>query len=204
MTAANSLKSTGVCKLLIRLLWVSLGFTVISSLFSVIEVLLPSVYQNIALIDALQAMLGVLIHLTSFVFFIIWIYRIHVDLKNLFTNYPITPGGALARYLIPFYNVWGVWNTLSTFAERFSTEGGDLTSLSKKLKSLIPFFYALSFISNTLNRLLLKQTFSGDGEMNPVLVLVSCIIDVGLTVAFLELAKTMGSTITQKAKREIA
>ncbi|BAY86645.1 hypothetical protein NIES267_61560 [Calothrix parasitica NIES-267] len=98
MTAPNSLKSTGVCKLLIRLFWINLGFTISSSLFFVIEVLLPFIYQNIALIDALQAIVGFLVHLTSFVVFMIWMYRIHVDLKSFFTDYPITPGGA--TYLI--------------------------------------------------------------------------------------------------------
>ena len=69
---------------------------------------------------------------------------------------------------------------------------------------MIPFLYALSFISNALNRLLLKQALSGDGQMNPILLLVTCPVDIGLIIAFLELAKTMGSTITQTAKREIA
>ena len=204
MTAYKSLKSTGICKLLIRLFRISLGFTISSSLFSLIEVLLPSVYQNIVLIDALQAIVGFLVHLTSFVVFMIWMYRIHVDLKIFFTDYPITPGGSLARYLIPFYNIWGIWNTLSTFAERFSKESGDIKELSDNLKKLIPLLYALSFISNALNRLLLKQALSGDGQMNPILLLITCPIDIGLTIAFLELAKTMGSTITKKAKREIA
>lgn len=203
MTAASSLKSTGVCKLLISLFWVRLGFAIVTTLFSVIEVALPSLYQIITVIDGLQAIGVLVINLSSAIVFIIWIHRIHADLKNLFTDYPITPGGALARFLIPFYNIWGIWNTLSTFAEWFNKEGGDLISLSNKLKSLIPFLYAFTFISRGLDRILFRQAFSEQGEIDPILLLISCVVDVGLAVALLLVSKTMGKILTQKVKREV-
>lgn len=199
MTASSSLKSTGVCKFLIYLYWISLGLIVSFSLFSLIELLLPSVFQNIDLINSLFISSRRIVRLITFVIFMIWIYRIHVDVKNFFTDYPITPGGALARFIIPFYNIWGIWNTLFTFAERFSRESKDIKKLSDYLKTLIPFIYGFTFFANALSRFLQAVE-----QMNSIFFLVICLLDISLNIAFLELVKTMGKTITQQAKRKIA
>ncbi|MBF2006589.1 MAG: hypothetical protein IGS49_14255 [Chlorogloeopsis fritschii C42_A2020_084] len=101
------------------------------------------------------------------------------------------------------YNIWGVWNTLSTFRESFHKEGGDLTSLSEKLKTLIPLLYAFTASSNVLGRLVFSNVSKNpQGQIPPLLLLISCIVDVGLAFVLLELVKTMRTAIAQKAKRE--
>jgi len=49
-------------------------------------------------------------------------YRLHLDLSNIFPGYPLSPGGSLARLNIPLYNIWGIWNTFATIADHFKRE----------------------------------------------------------------------------------
>jgi hypothetical protein len=135
----------------------------------------------------------------------IWLYRLHADLRDIFKEYPITPGGAIARFLIPIYSLWGIANTLSTFADRFKGEGEDLTRLSEQVRSLIGPLYGFMIGSNLLNRLAFTEVVKNpEDKFLPFWFLFSCILDLGLTAILLQLAKTMQTAITQKAKSAIS
>ncbi|MBC1238188.1 MULTISPECIES: DUF4328 domain-containing protein [Nostoc] len=202
---AESLKSAGVGRLLVRLLWVLLGVGLVSTLFSLLQVIAQPLYQLLAFLDGLVSIISLILGVTSVIVFLIWLHRLHADLKNLFQEYPISPGGAIARFLIPIYSLWGIANTLSTFADRFKGEGGDLTSLSEKVRSLIAPLYGLMIGSNTVGRIAFTEAAKNPNDkFLPVWFLLSCILDVGLTAILLQLAKTMRTAITQKAKRAIS
>ncbi len=202
---AESLKSAGVGRLLVRLLWVVLGVGLVSTLFSLLQVIAQPLYQLLAFLDGLVSIISLILGVTSVIVFLIWLHRLHADLKNLFQEYPISPRGAIARFLIPIYSLWGIANTLSTFADRFKGEGGDLTSLSEKVRSLIAPLYGLMIGSNAVGRIAFTQAAKNpDDKFLPVWFLLSCILDVGLTAILLQLAKTMRTAITQKAKRAIS
>ncbi|WP_392531526.1 DUF4328 domain-containing protein [Nostoc sp. C117] len=202
---ANSLKSSGVGKLLVRLLWLLLGFGLVSTFFSLLQVIAQPVYQVFGSLDGLVSIVSLILSLISLVVFFIWLHRLHADLKNLFEEYPITPGGAIARFIIPIYSLWGMANTLSTFAERFKVEGGDLTALSEEVRSLIAPLYGFIIGSNALNRIALTQAVKNpDDKFLPVWFLLAGFVDLGLTFTWLKLTKTMGTAVTQKAKRTIS
>ncbi len=93
---ASSLKSAGVGRLLVLL-----GFGIASTLLSLLQVIAKPLYQLLGSLDSLVSIVSLFISLTSMIVFLIWLYRFHADLKNLFKEYPITPGGAIARFLIP-------------------------------------------------------------------------------------------------------
>jgi hypothetical protein len=69
------------------------------------------------------------------VVFFIWVYRVHVDLGNLYPGYSITPRRAIARILVPIYNIWGFTRLLGTFESRLRQEEGRLAELGAKLRS---------------------------------------------------------------------
>lgn len=124
MTPANSLKSTGMSKILIILLQFRLVIAIVPTVFRAIPALLANLISvNILVGFALQISLSLLMFIITFVIFIIWIYRIHVHLKKIFEDYPITPSGALTRVLIPLYNIFAFPNMISTFAECFGEQG---------------------------------------------------------------------------------
>ncbi|MDZ8188923.1 MAG: DUF4328 domain-containing protein [Nostoc sp. ChiSLP02] len=202
---AESMKSVGVGKLLVRLLWVVLGIGLVSTVFSLLDVVAQPLYRLLALLDGMVSIVAFIVSLVSGVVFLIWLHRLHADLKNLFHEYPITPGGAIARFIIPIYSLWGIANTLSTFADRFKGEGGDLTSLSEKVRGLIAPLYTFMIGSNFVNRIAMRQAAKNpEDRFVPIYFLLSCILDVCLTVILLQLAKTMRTAITQKAKRAIS
>jgi hypothetical protein len=200
-----SLKSAGIGRLLVRLLWVLLGFGVASTLLSLLQVIAKPLYELLASLDALLSIVTLLFSLISIIVFMIWLYRLHADLKDIFKEYPITPGGAIARFLIPIYSLWGIANTLSTFADRFKGEGEDLTRLSEQVRSLIGPLYGCMIGSNLVNRLAFTEAVKNpEDKFLPFWFLFSCILDLGLTAILLQLAKTMRTAITQKAKSAIS
>lgn len=54
---------------------------------------------------------------------LIWLYRLHASLRITERNYPISPWGAIARFIIPFYSFWGIWNIFATLAQQFKLQG---------------------------------------------------------------------------------
>ncbi|MBN3879203.1 MULTISPECIES: DUF4328 domain-containing protein [unclassified Nostoc] len=203
--AASSLKSASVGRLLVRLLWVLLGFGIASTLLSLLEVIAKPLYQLLASLDALISVVTLLFSLISIIVFLIWLYRLHADLKNIFKEYPITPGGAIARFLIPIYSLWGIANTLSTFADRFKLEGGELTRLSEEVRMSIGPLYGFMMGSNFVNRIAFQEAAKNpQDQFLPFWFLFSGILDLGFTFTLLLLAKTMRTAVTQKAKRAIS
>ncbi|MEH1865016.1 MAG: DUF4328 domain-containing protein [Nostoc sp.] len=203
--AVISLKSASIGRLLVRLLWVLLGFGVASTLLSLLQVIAKPLYELLASLDALLSIVTLLFSLISIIVFMIWLYRLHADLRDIFKEYPITPGGAIARFLIPIYSLWGIANTLSTFADRFKGEGEDLTRLSEQVRSLIGPLYGCMIGSNLVNRLAFTEAIKNpEDKFLPFWFLFSCILDLGLTAILLQLAKTMRTAITQKAKSAIS
>ncbi|HEY9647410.1 MAG TPA: hypothetical protein V6C88_13615 [Chroococcidiopsis sp.] len=194
-----TLKSTGIAGVMMPTLKVRLWFAIASALFSLTEVVLPFVYAPLEPLDAIVASLALLINLITLVMALIWIYRLHVDLRQLYPDYPITPGGALARFMIPFYNIWGIWNTLMTIAGRFKTEDDIIQAAGNRVKANVPIFYAVSITSNILNRITLQQTLENPESVSAVLVLITTLVDVGLSYILIEIARAAIAGINQKA-----
>lgn len=202
--AASSLKSVGIGKFLVRLLWVLIGFGIISTLFSGLAVVAEPLYNLIASVDGLISIVSLLLSVTSIIIFLIWLHRIHADLKNLFPEYPITPGGAIARFIIPIYSLWGIYNTLVTFAAKFKEEGGDLIRSSEQVRSLIEPLYGFMIGSRFMNRVVFEASKNPDDKFLPLWILLSCFLDLGFIVVLLQLTKTMRTAVNQKAKRTVA
>lgn len=204
-SSTYTLKSAGIGKVLLQIFWVRLGFSIASGLFSLLEVTAKPVYQLIAVLDGLVSIVTVIIVLVSLIVFFIWLHRIHADLKNLFNSYPVTPAGAVAKFLIPIYNIWGIFNVLSTFADRFKPEGGDLTSLGEKVRSAIGLLYALTFGSNTIARFVFNEIRKNpDSASLPFWYLLSGAVDVGLVYVLILVTQAMQKAVAQKAKRAVA
>jgi hypothetical protein len=139
--------------------------------------------------------------LISIVLFLVWLYRLHVDLKVLFNDYPITPGGAVARFIIPIYSIWGIWNTLSTFAKRFNQEGGESAKCAEYLNPTIGGFYSLTITSNMLNREYSRMQRESP-EIEPLwLFLLNDVVALGLSCLLLLMVKSMSSAVVAKARQ---
>ncbi|HLO50641.1 MAG TPA: hypothetical protein VK211_19645, partial [Kamptonema sp.] len=101
---ATPLKSYGVGRLLIRFIWVNLSLTIFSIIFSLLKAVAPTINATLGSLEQILAIAVLPVLLIMLVLLLVWLYRLHVDLKVLFNDYPITPGGAVARFLIPIYS----------------------------------------------------------------------------------------------------
>ncbi|CBN58694.1 MULTISPECIES: DUF4328 domain-containing protein [Kamptonema] len=198
--AATPLKSQGVSRLLTQFLWANLSLAIISLIFSLLKVIAPTISEALQGLQEILLFVALFIGLVALVLWLVWLYRLHVDLKVLFKDYPITPGGALARFLIPIYSFWGIWNTLSTFGNTFKQEGGELVKWAEQLDPLIGGFYALTIGSNILNREMSRMQRQ-NSEIEPLWFLVSDIVSVFLSVVVLQMVKVMKSAIAEKARQ---
>jgi hypothetical protein len=192
----GALKSKEVGQKLITILWIVLSLSGLFLVFSLLEVSVPSIYYvYFELIDGLLSLLSLLIYLISAILFFIWMYRLHFDLSNVFSDYPITPRGALARLIIPIYCIWGIWNTFATIADHFKNEvEPTIAHAGERLSSWLPFLYIAIFLSSIMFKIFLKVDFSADGAPSlPVMRLASSISDMFLSVVWLQMTRIIFS-----------
>jgi hypothetical protein len=108
------------------------------------------------------------IYRLTVVIMLVWLYRLHASLKTIFSGYPIQPWGAVSRFIIPFYSLWGIWNIFATLANRLKSHEGDLVRLGTSLRRWLLWFYFSMIGSNLLNQIYWFQYRRGlDGNFSP-------------------------------------
>jgi hypothetical protein len=185
-------------------LWFGLGLAIFSLLLSFIKVTTPSVYPLLESLDNFQTTIGFIARLITIAIFLVWMYCLHSDLNQLLKGYPITPRGALARLVIPFYNLWGIWNTFATLGDRLKSAGGDLASWGSALRSWLIGLYITGFASNALHHAIHRQSVSSTGEIvSPALSLLAVTADLFLSIVWLQMARIIRSAVNHRAKRRV-
>lgn len=145
--------------------------------------------------------ISVLIYLFSLVILLVWLHRVHAYLRSIDRNYPITPWGAITRFVIPIYSLWGMWNTLNTLATRLKSQGGQLTRQGKSLKRCIPWLYVALISSNLLDRIYgLGIGITGEENGSPWFYLVNSSTYLFLSLVWLQIARIISQAIAEKAK----
>lgn len=91
------------------------------------------------------------------VYYLIWLYHFHSDVTALFPDYPISSNKALARVLIPYYNIWGFWNIYSTYAKLLQSSGKKTFNDGRIIVFLLPFFYPLFVITKISSRIVYSR-----------------------------------------------
>ncbi|MFD2656311.1 hypothetical protein [Gracilibacillus thailandensis] len=155
-------------------------------------------YQSfISEIDLVISMIYLVLWLITVVFYLVWIHKVHQDLKMFHSQYPITPGGALARILIPFYNIYGLWNVFSTMRNYFKEYSSTL-KFAQIMTTLIPFYYILHWATNVLNQLVSRNQI-----INNHVIFSSYVLDTVLVVIYLFMTKYILESL-QSISKEIS
>ena len=140
------LSSEGSCKALVVLLWIDLALTLVHFPLALHlkDSLSPIPHSTAGWVLLVSILLYVPVFITQIIVFLCWIARVHSDLIFSFPDYPITPGKAVARLLVPVYHVWGVWSVFSTMAMRLKDDETRIShhanSLSRWLLPLVATF----------------------------------------------------------------
>ncbi|MDG0794034.1 hypothetical protein OMP38_26825 [Cohnella ginsengisoli] len=86
------------------------------------------------------------------VIYLIWIYRVHMDLNRLYPHYPRTPGGALSCIMVPVYSLYGVPSVYLTIGTHFQTEASKLKKEGRWVSGLAVPLLILLICANILNQ----------------------------------------------------
>jgi hypothetical protein len=189
-------KSKGVGNILLLFLWVGLILSIFSLATTVPYVYAYDFYYHyLASVDHFVSSFNFVLYYITVIIFLVWMYRIHTDIIRTLPNYNVTPGGALIRLMVPFVNIWGLWNTFSNLSRLFkATELGSYRA-GARLYLLIPFLYLTLYSTSILNRYILREPeFVGD-----TLIAVTVTLEVGMSLVFLMMAKIITNAMKEWA-----
>jgi Domain of unknown function (DUF4328) len=183
-------------------LWIRFGLGGILLFTTIVGLLLPVLYLNVlVVVEGLIGLVTVIVVITSLVMGLIWVHKTHQDMPKLYGSYPIEPGGSLAFFMIPFYNLYGIGHALNTMAKYFLRQP-DSAPAGKTLTQLVIWFYVIGIASNVLARIILTRTLRASETMPLDLIdLISGVVDLGLSWILIQIAAMMHSGIVN-AKRQ--
>ncbi len=96
--------------------------------------------------------MGIVLYYIIVVIYLVWIYRVHMDLGLLFPGFSRSPRRALAELLVPIYNLYGVPAVYREIGSQFADEGGELQKAGKWIRRLAVPLILLIMAMNVFNR----------------------------------------------------
>lgn len=179
------LKSETTANVIKIFLWASIVLTTIGFVTTLIYTINYDFYLQIEFIDVFSSFLFAVVYIMLGIIYLIWLFKIHKDLKTLNPSYPITPWGAIARVLIPFYNLVGLWTVYSTMHRHFQ-KYENTKSLGFRLMNYVPIYYVLHLGVNVLDRLLTRSyAYDMFGESYDILLTISYGLNIVLFITYL-------------------
>jgi hypothetical protein len=160
------LKSETIGNVLKIMLWLLVGLSVVELAFSLVyaidtDVFIDYVYSFYGIVEISSAVLYYII----IIIFLIWIYRVHMDLNRVFVQYERTPRHALACMMVPFYNFYGIPSTFRIIGRYYKTSSAAIQKEGRWTFGLAAPMLILFLITNGLNRVINKADEIGAGLM---------------------------------------
>ncbi|WP_270181178.1 hypothetical protein [Alkalihalobacillus sp. CinArs1] len=185
-----NLRSKKLGSVLTKFLWVDIVLSTIL-LINIFIVRTIGVSESFLYYDSAVTVILSINFLTCIVLYLVWLYKVHNDLREMNASYPITPGGALARVMIPIYNLYGLWNVYATMAKYFK-ESSPAFEAGKKLAIYTPIYYFLYVITSVINSSLNMQS---DYDPFTFIWVVSYIGDAVLVFMFILIVKVVTTAL---------
>ncbi|MGD6966287.1 hypothetical protein ACQCVP_07660 [Rossellomorea vietnamensis] len=184
-------------KVLQGFLWADIGLTVLLMINVLILGFIEAgdAFMNYDLIVSLVLSLIVMIYT---IIYLVWLYRVHTYLQYLDSSYPITPGGALARVMIPLYNLYGIWNVYSTMANHFKKKPS-IREIGVRLARFVPVYYLLFLTTAILNSYLSRQPVE---EFYNSLWFISYTADIALVIMYIMIIKIVSAGLIRFSAEE--
>ncbi|QMV42489.1 hypothetical protein [Cohnella cholangitidis] len=164
------------------LLWALVALVSISLLCTVVLAIDVNLYVDYAYsLDGFVGICASVLYFIVLVIYLIWIYRVHVDLRDLFPFYSRTPGMSLACMMIPFFNFYGIPSTYYRMGQYMQRLPATLKQ-GRFISGLAAPLIILFFVTSGLTRVITRME-----DPSATLYLVSSIFDVALYSVFLSL-----------------
>ncbi|WP_176720357.1 DUF4328 domain-containing protein [Desulfuribacillus stibiiarsenatis] len=195
-------------KVLVILLQTLIVFQIIMTLFTALEVVNLDTFDQMFEIALLVGTIFTWLAIVSFIVSLIWLYKVHKDLREGNHNYPISPGGSVIHNIIPIYNIYGAWKVFRTIGNYFQEKGHQIAEYGRKVNSSILYIYLLIFVAIVLSAITLGNIDFETLEELPRAdwtVLANDIIMVIMLILSLALTKAVFKGLYQllQLKREI-
>lgn len=145
MQPSPRLHSDGIGRWFRASLMATIFFMGVFTLITLIQQVLPA--GSLAGISAAAALFGLLFMLLMAITFIVWAYKLHRDFRETWIEYPISPGGAVARLIVPGYNIWGYWNIWKTTDAYLPVKPG-----ARSVGQILPWFYGAFLAARVFGR----------------------------------------------------
>ena len=189
-------------KYLFVFLIVGLASSGVSLLFSLVEAWNEPFYIEFVLdLDIAVGIFTSIAAIIATILFLGWIYRVHKEYKEISPDYPVTPGGALCRIMIPFYNIVGLWTIYSNMSRFLIQYDTSVENHGKRLRMFIPYYYFSHMIYSVLNRRLLTEE---EYSINLLLLTVGMEVVVSATYLVMFVAITSGLKAVRKHQQWLA
>jgi len=138
-------------------------------------------------------------HITVIIVFVIWIYRVHMDLNALFPRYTRSPGMALACVTIPLFNFYGIPSNFLRIGSHFQTESSRTLREGQWVSGLAVPQLIVIFFANPVTQYAVRV------EANESLIVVVAFMNLLITVIYLILTVliSQGLSIVSANRTEI-
>ncbi|WP_202076596.1 hypothetical protein [Caldalkalibacillus salinus] len=198
------LKSDTVSTILLLYLWIGLGFSLFDIVLTIIWLNNGMVFEHhiYTTLAQISLIFNTTLYYLTIVIYLIWIYRVHEDLIALQPSYDVTPKQALARILIPIYNLWGwanVYHTLSSFMKRVMEN----TRLGTMLLLAVPLLYFVQYIGDAYGRYIdrkLELVTEREWMILDVLSISSYVVYLTMAIIVVRFLRTYNDKCTEQAQ----
>ncbi|MFC5402561.1 DUF4328 domain-containing protein [Cohnella soli] len=189
--------TTNIMKLMLIILIAVAAVSTLATLAYIIDI---DFYIDYAYdVDNFAGIMQLVIFYINLIVFLVWIYRVHVDMKSLFPNHSRGPGGALACVMIPIYNLfYGISSTFLRIGKSMqslpaaSTPGRIIGVLAIPLTIII-------WVTNAVERSVQRQD-----SPNEYVLLLSGILDIVLFTVYLTICLQVALGLRQALSSRIA
>ncbi|MCD9022531.1 hypothetical protein [Cohnella silvisoli] len=147
------LKSELMSNVLSLLLWALVVLSALELLSTIIYAIdIDFFIEHAYSLNGFVNLSSVVLYYIILVIYLIWIYRIHMDLIAVFPNYPRSPGSSLACMMVPFYNFYGIPSTYNWIGTHYSREAIGVEKQGRIIRWLAAPLIIFFFITNVLSK----------------------------------------------------
>lgn len=155
-------KSLMISNILIILLWAMLVCGAISLIGTIVAAIDADFYlDRVYTVDGFVGMTSAWLYYIVIFVYLVWVYRVHMDLNALFPRYPRSPGAAIACMIVPLYNLYGIPSTYSLIAGSFSNDSVSARTQGRRIRLLVVPLFVGVLASRALNSAIRRNIDEG-------------------------------------------
>lgn len=182
------IQSKQVGNILVLFLKIGLVLTILSFIGSLLLAYASDWYNAyVSGVDDFISIFNVVLWILTGILFFVWLYKVHKDVREMEPIHPVTPGWSVASFMIPLYNLYGIWNVFWKLSTFFINSGKDAGEGGHRLRRYMPWYYVIFFGNNVLQRFVLKFP----ELVTDTLILFSVTVDLLLNLICLWMAQSI-------------